>query len=446
MIQAFAQWSNREKVLLTLLLLAGVVGGIIAFPASYFSNSNVIIGLLLFPFTLFAIGPNRNNSFFLVGSILFVLLACAYGVRIFFFFGLAFYFLWIFELFIGRVNYLVLFAIIFMSPFFLQVVTILGFPIRLTLSDVAGQVLHIAGVDVSVQGNLMVMDGSTFSVDEACMGLNMLAMSMLLGVFLLAFRYRVSRVTLGLCPTVIFFLVAFALNLITNVIRIVILVYFQIPPENPLHEFLGIVCLIVYVAAPLHFFSAWLVSRYGQPIRSLAFRSARSGRSFLLVVPVCLFILFAGTAVNNRRHAAVTTHPEVRYGLAKSELLDGGVTKVLSGDILMYVKLIPEFFTGEHTPLMCWKGSGYEFAGVATTVVADVVIYKGTLVKDGQILHTAWWYSDGDINTISQVEWRLRMVAGQKRFCLINVTSTDEQALMESIYRMFTTNALAIKS
>ncbi len=446
MIQAFAQWNNREKVLLTFLLLAGIVGGIIAFPASYFSNGNVIIGFLLFPFTLFAIGPNRNNPLFFVSSMLFILLACAYGVRIFFFFGLAFYFLWIFELFIGRVNYLVLFAIIFMSPFFLQVVTILGFPIRLTLSDVAGQVLHIAGVNVSVQGNLMVMDGSTFSVDEACMGLNMLAMSMLLGVFLLAFRYRVSRVTLGLYPTMIFFLVAVGLNLITNVIRIVMLVYFQIPPENPLHEFLGIVSLMVYTAAPLHFFSVWLVGKYGQPMRCVALQPRRGSSCFFLWLPVSLFIVFAGTAVNNRRHAAVITHPEVRYGSAKPELLDGGVAKVLSEDLLIYVKVIPEFFTGEHTPLMCWKGSGYEFAGVTTTVVADVVIYKGTLVKDGQILHTAWWYSDGNINTISQVEWRMRMLAGQKRFFLINVTSADEQTLMESINRMFTTNALAINS
>src|SRR5690606_10783473 len=140
------------------------------------------------------------------------------------------------------------------------------------------------------------------------------------------------------------FLVAFALNLVTNVIRIVILVYFQIPPENPLHEFMGIVCLIVYVAVPLHFFSAWLVGEFGQPMRNTALQfTRRRGRLFLLL-PVSLFIVFSGTVVANRRHMVVPAHPEVRYGNVEPELLDGGVAKLLSEDLLIYVKVIPEFF------------------------------------------------------------------------------------------------------
>jgi hypothetical protein len=72
--------------------------------------------------------------------------------------------------------------------------------------------------------------------------------------------------------------------------------------------------------------------------------------------------------------------------------------------------------------------------------------YKGTLVRDGALLHTAWWYSNGRVNTISQLDWRMRMLKGEANFCLVNVTSEDEQTLIESINSMFTTDLLTIKS
>jgi hypothetical protein len=110
------------------------------------------------------------------------------------------------------------------------------------------------------------------------------------------------------------------------------------------------------------------------------------------------------------------------------------------------VKTIPEFFTGEHTPLMCWKGSGYEFSGVTTMAVAGVRVYKGILVKDDSTLYTAWWYSNGPVKTVSQFDWRMRMLKGESKFCLVNVTARDEQTLMESLRSMFTTNPIIIKT
>src|SRR5690606_31235327 len=111
-------------------------------------------------------------------------------------------------LFVGKLNPLILFLVLFMSPAFIHVVRILGFPIRLLLSQYAGQLLNISGLNVRVEGNLMIVDGSTFSVDEACMGLNMLAFSMLIGIFILAFHYRNTKSTLGLYATTFFFATA----------------------------------------------------------------------------------------------------------------------------------------------------------------------------------------------------------------------------------------------
>lgn len=446
MIGATTGWWDKEKALLFLFLFIGILGGAFAFPLSYFSNTNVLIGICLLPISVFISGQKRNNFIYVALIALFAMLASLYGVRIFYFFALTFYFLWLFELFLGRLNVLILFLIVFMSPFFIQVITILGFPLRLMLSDYAGTLLNVVGVKVLVQGNMMVIDNTMFSVDEACMGLNMLAISMLMGVFVLAFCYKRSGTALGMFSSSIFFSIAFFLNIITNLLRIIILVYFRIVPENPMHEFIGILCLVVYVLIPLHFFSDWFIGKYGKLrhrwISKIAFN--RRNIAFMTIIPVV--VLLVGTMIEYSRQTSSIEHANVYYGQVTPEKTNEGITKLSTNELLIYVKTIPEFFTGEHTPLMCWKGSGYEFSGVTAVAVAGITVYKGTLVKDGDLLHTAWWYSNGKTKTISQIDWRMRMLKGEAKFCLVNVTANNEQKLMESLNSIFTNNPIIIET
>jgi exosortase N len=430
---------NSEQALVLLLASIGVLGGIFAFTLAYFSNTNVLIGACLFPFSLVVVGPKRNNFIYILLLGVFATLAFVYEVRIFYFFALSFYFLWVAELFIGRLSTLVLFLFVFMSPFFIQVVTILGFPLRLMLSTYAGTLLNAAGTNVEVQGNVMIVNGEMFSVDDACMGLNMLVISMLMGVFVLAYRYKTSETTLGFYAGTLFFSIVFVLNIITNVIRIIALVYFRIPPEDPMHEVIGILCLITYVMIPLHFLGAWLIRKYGTLKNenvSLS-RASRGNALFIIILPVA--ILFVGKSIDTDGQDSKVTHANVHFGETVPEKLKDGVTKIATDDLLIYVKTIPEFFTGEHTPLMCWKGSGYEFAGISTVSVDGLSIYKGTLINGGSKLHTAWWFSNGSVNTISQLDWRMRMLKGETGFCLVNVTASDEDILMKTISSMLTT-------
>src|SRR5690242_19032088 len=105
---------RKENGLFALLILIGVTGGAFAFAASYFSNLNVLIGLCLVPFTVFITGQKQNNFFYVAAMILFTAVAVTYGVKICYFFALAFYFIWLIELFVGRLNVLILFLILFM--------------------------------------------------------------------------------------------------------------------------------------------------------------------------------------------------------------------------------------------------------------------------------------------------------------------------------------------
>ncbi|HEY8937612.1 MAG TPA: hypothetical protein VIM65_20440, partial [Cyclobacteriaceae bacterium] len=111
-----------------------LMGCCIAFPLSFITKSNVLIGFVIFPYALFYTKKQRVNYFYLSCAVLLEVLTYAYHLRIFYFFAIAFLMLFIMELFIGEINKLILFLLAFMSPFFEQISVILGFPIRLKLS------------------------------------------------------------------------------------------------------------------------------------------------------------------------------------------------------------------------------------------------------------------------------------------------------------------------
>ena len=113
--------------------------------------------------------------------------------------------------------------------------------------------------------------------------------------------------------------------------------------------------------------------------------------------------------------------------------MEQGITKLYNDEMLVYVKPIPEFFTGEHTPLLCWKGSGFEFRSVKKVMVDEKEIYSGRLEKPGETLFTAWWYDNGEIVTIDQWNWRVRMLKRENKFSLLNVTARTESALLKNV-------------
>jgi exosortase N len=433
------QFNNAShRFFFLLLILIACVGGALAFPISYLTNSNELIGLLLIPFVVKVRGEKRFNFVF---AILFILLGVGtwfYHVRMFYFFSLAFFFFWLAEVLLGRINMLSIFLLLFMSPVFYQVTVILGFPIRLQLSQMAGIVLQAIGAHIQVEGNIILVNGNDFAVDEACMGLNMTVISMLMAVFIVANHCRVTSRSVSFGKLTIFFCAAFALNIVANLFRIVLLVFFHVIPENPMHEVTGIVCLILYLLIPLYAFGKWIVYRYGQPVSSpsdLALRINFRSRCGLVLLSAALLVL--GWELNQKRASGTPARVVVTAPGLKAEVLDHEVTKLANEKMLIYIKPIQEFFSGEHTPLICWKGSGYKFKNIGTTRVGVDEVYCGQLTRRGETLFTAWWYDNGKTKTISQLNWRLRTAKGEKKFSLINVTAADQKLLKENVKRIY---------
>jgi exosortase N len=435
---------KKDNIILIISIGLLLIGGSFAFPLWYLLKSNVLIGLVLLPYALLCSYKQRFNYLYLIYVILFGLIGLYYNIRISYFFSLSFFALFLIELWMGKPNQLASFLLAFMSPFFHQVAVILGFPIRLQLSAWAGHLLSFFGVDVKVEGNMMLLNDSHFSVDEACMGLNMLAMSMLMGVFALAYQYRIQKVRLTFPNVAIFFSALFLLDLVGNLLRIMILVAFRITPENPIHEVCGVLCFAAYVMIPMYFLSKWIVQRFGKQIISASTKFHLSDIQNYFVLSIAILICYVGIHVKMEKEQT-TAMPYANVNLPgfQADYMNDGITKLTNDEALVYIKPIPEFFTGEHTPLICWKGSGYNFEGVSKTKVHGHEIYIGQLVKPGETLFTAWWYSNGKIQTVNQLEWRMRMLKGEERFCLINITVANSATLKENLKCIFKTRLLS---
>ena len=132
----------------------------------------------------------------------------------------------------------------------------------------------------------------------------------------------------------------------------------------------------------------------------------------------------------NRKHKANNTAINGKY---KINEIENGITQFRSSKALIYAKPIPAFYSSEHSPYTCWKGSGYQFKSIREEMIAGHLIYFGTLQKGKDELQTAWWFSNNEHNTISQLDWRWRVLQGEPDFQLINVTASNKNNLNAAI-------------
>jgi exosortase N len=113
----------------------------------------------------------------------------------------------------------------------------------------------------------------------------------------------------------------------------------------------------------------------------------------------------------------------------KKEIVEDKVVKFTNDSILIYIKPIAKFWGSDHSPTICWAGSGFQFTKIQPITVENHRIYTGILQKDSVLLHTAWWYDNGLDKTIAQSRWRLQAASGQEGYRLINITVKDTTLL-----------------
>ncbi len=334
----------------------------------------------------------------------------------------------------GKTGPLLLWLLLIISPLFSYLSEVFTFPIRLKLSEWSGRLLQIFGFQVEVSGNVIHLNRSEFSVDPACMGLQMTGFALLSGIFLIAHYQHTTKRELSLMISSILMILVFGFNILCNLMRILVLVIFSIPPQNPLHDVAGIISLLAYVWLPVTLLVRFFFRYFSKSVNELP-QKAGALRPGILIANVLIaaactrFMLLPENVVVNNSSIS----PLVFNKKYQATRLNAGVTRFQDKKALIYIKEIPSFYAAEHSPYTCWKGSGYSFTNIKEGLVSGNRIYLGTLQKGEDQLLTAWWFSNHEHNTISQLDWRWRVLRGDSEFQLVNVTAANERDLHVAI-------------
>ncbi|MGZ5243694.1 MAG: exosortase N [Bacteroidia bacterium] len=349
------------------------------------------------------------------------------------------YFAWIFtffllaETFIGKLNYLPLFTAIVASPVFNYFLNVFGFSLRLQITQAASKILSILG-SVSTEGNSIIFRGEEFSVDPACMGLNLTATALIFGILFLFRIERKHNISLPFFFTLAILSLFFLLNVFANLFRIVLLVNMRIMPEALMHEIIGFLCLGVYVILPGYFIVQYLSRRFVKEESSI-FIPGNQFKKPVIFIFFLAFILMIFTSFRKTEWKEKQPITQTQSNGYIINYLPNDITKIENSNVLIYRKKISEFYSTEHNPMICWTGSGYHFQKVKESNIAGNTVYAGLLVKGKDTLHTAWWYSNGSHKTISQLDWRWRVMRGESKFYLMNVSAESEEMLEREILK-----------
>ncbi|MFT3675916.1 MAG: exosortase N [Chitinophagaceae bacterium] len=346
----------------------------------------------------------------------------------------------------NRIVYILL-VMLLMSPVASYLASVFTFPIRIAMTEVAGSLLKWLGGDIVTLGNTLRYNGVDYTVDAACMGLKMLEVSLITGLFLAVHFEKRSNRKLPLFPVFGYLLLVFFLNMVCNLFRILILVLMGWMPGTLLHEITGIVCFVMYVVAPAVYLSRRMTSVFGKeytvPVQIKAIPSSlflKQGILLLLIFFVGGFQLKYGKALYDSTSQLRTVNG---YQLEESA---PGIWKYFNGSTLVYVKSVRGFFDTDHQPMLCWKGSGYVFSHVQAAALGDNRVYMAELKKENNCLYSAWWYSNGKRSTLSQWNWRSEMLKGSAPYYLVNVTSFSSESLKKAITEWHGTDWLPLNN
>jgi exosortase N len=417
-----------------LSLTAALLAAVLRFAPDYWlMDGPFILGCVLAPYLFIVRQPGRYSYRYAGPAVGLALLAAWIPVKTFQYGAFSLFLLFLLEVRVGKLNPLPVLLLGLLSPAFRYVTEVFGFPIRLQLSAGAGWLVGQMGTPVEVQGNVLVRDGFAFAVDPACVGLQLVTVSFLVALFLLAHLERTTGRHLPDGLTGAALLATGLLVALANLIRIVLLVVFRLLPDSPLHDLAGLACLVAYVVLPVYFLFRFLYQRTGHPAVPAPVVTANPswGRAAGPAVLLAALVLLpsAGPAP---RAGQLPLPFEGLPGYARTPLAYG-ITQFAHANALVYVKPISAFHSIEHSPLVCWRGSGYAFGRINEQNVGGYRVYTGELTKGADVLHTAWWFDNGKHRTTAQWEWRWRMLRGGPPYSLVNVSAATPAGLQKAL-------------
>jgi len=294
---------------------------------------------------------------------------------------------------------------------------------------------------VTYSGNLIFIGDAEFSVDRACTGLKMVVTSLVICLGLIAFQEKTKKINLGIVISLLLLGLTFGLVIVSNLFRITGLVIFGFPPDSTGHEMIGMLCLIAYVILPMYFIIPMATKKFGREIKpvKLTVRPRKARMILILLILPALGFLNHTRDQHRRLEYDAGVHTLTLMGYDK-EMLKSGVAKLQSDATLIYIKPSTPFYGADHTPLICWKGSGYEFQKEETVMIAECAVVLAELKSDTGTIYTAWWYDNGTYKTTAQFDWRWRSMIGEDPFRIVNISSNSRDDLIPEVRKLIGMN------
>lgn len=422
---------NRSKNMVTWIAGTIFLTIFLIHKPNYLNTNDLFfwIGFLSLPFS-YKIRRDLKSSRFLWPAAGCGLISVIFPTTFLIYCGLIFCILFIIEQLEGRTNWLFVFHLLLLSPIFQYFDSIISFPIRLGLSNLAGNMLNFAGYEIHISGNLIKLDGVDFLVDSACSGLFMLRYSFLFAVIILAY-FQTEKIGWNIKNLVLLFSALFILNIIGNLIRIIMLIVFKVMPDFWFHEFLGLIIFLIYSLLPFYFLSKfWSERKSAYPVYASHAKSLTLNK--FLATYLAMLAIFSLACWNNSHRTQSDFHLDERLKSAyEVEKINDKVYKLRTANALVYLKPPVEPYHADHNPLICWKGSGYDFKHIGSGKVGDLEVSVAELIKGDDKLFTMWWFDSGKHKTNSQWDWRWRSLRKNENFYLVNITAESMSKLHE---------------
>jgi len=407
---------------------------------------NFLLLLLVLPFVIKQQNSTKSIRYGVIAMVLLILFPF-FKLSSIFFFSLVCTLFFIFEYQYGKLSSIPLFLVIIVSPVAIFLSEVVGFEIRLWLTKISATILQFVNSDYSYSGNIILIGKNEFYVDSECMGLKMVLLALFISLIFITYQQQRKKGQMNVFFILLSLCLSYTLVIVSNLARIILITIFQSPPDTFSHEVIGIICFIVYVVVPLWFIIKRLpvkvtekTDTIGSPPNGFVFAS-------FVIILLSFFALyhFTNLGVKNNDTPDTPALDHVFDGYSCS-LEEHNVLKMTNENYLIYIKPAASFYSADHSPIICWKGSGYKVMKEQIISTSGNKVYYSELKKDKDILYSTWWYDCGTDKTISQYKWRFNNLLKGKRYFLMNVISDHKDSLILKTDQLMTRNFLIEKT
>jgi len=360
---------------------------------------------------------------------------------------------WIFLPLLKNINlrfHVSAYILIFLAPPFNKGIEILlGFPLRIFLSEYSVFFLRIFDKTAYSSGNAISFQENLFSVDPACEGLKMLS-ALILTILYFYHSIDSGSIMQKLQTMTILAFSGLAFWMLSNFIRILILIMGNIGPESPLHDAVGLYLFITSSLLPLWIIKTALNKLFKKNTSSAIYKPFRSEiihdkacviknkiylfpfrldilHSVATVVSVIILILFPANKTQHADHHSVLPEITERNGeFLQLEVPYREIDAYQSRNSNLIVKKNLNPVRIGHHPRLCWTGAGYSFLQERelefTKSKSDlrIALLEKNHFNEKKFYILIWWYQNFPpesasenrskaerlTHTASEIKWR----------------------------------------